>query len=467
METHGEDLARNSANYVPLSPLTFLKRSARVFPDKVAVIHGDWRITYAHFYERAKRLASALAKSGVRTGDTVAVMAPNVPALLEAHYGVAMAGGVLNAINIRLDAPAVRFILGHGAARVLIVDRDYSALVREALEGLERKPRVIDIVDPLAANGHRDTTPAGETDYEAFLREGDPDFAWALPADEWQSIALNYTSGTTGNPKGVVYHHRGAYLNALGNALAFRLSADSVYLWTLPMFHCNGWCYTWAVTAAGGTHVCLRAVDAARIFALIEEHRVTHLCGAPVVLNTLVHAQTRPERPLSPTVEVATGGAAPPSAVIERMEEMGFHVTHLYGLTESYGPATLCEWQHAWDDLDLTERARHMARQGVPMPTQNDVEVLEPGTERAVPADGKTVGEIAHARQHGDERLSPQSRRRRARLSRAAGSAQATLQSCTRTTTSRSRTAPRTSSSRAARTSRRWKSRKCSTAIPP
>ncbi len=390
-----EELPRNTANYVPLSPLTFLKRSALVFPDKVAVIHGDRRITYADFYQRARRLASALVKCGIRTGDTVAVMAPNVPALLEAHYGVAMAGGVLNAINVRLDAAAVRFILSHGGARVLIADRDFSTLVREAVSHLEHKPRVIDIVDALARNGHRDTEPAGDIEYEDFLLEGDPGFEWKLPVDEWQSLSLNYTSGTTGNPKGVVYHHRGAYLNALGNALAFRLNPDTVYLWTLPMFHCNGWSYPWAVTAAGGTHVCLRAVNAADIFRLIVQHRVTHLCGSPIVLNTLVHARQRPERPLSPTVEVATGGAAPPTAVIERMEQMGFRVTHLYGLTESYGPATLCEWQHAWDDLDLAERARHMARQGVPLPTQNDVRVLEPGTNREVPPDGRTMGEIA------------------------------------------------------------------------
>ena len=395
MHRFEEGLERNSANYVALSPLSFLKRSARVFPNKIAVIHGDWRITYAVFYERARRLASALVKSGVGRGDTVAVMAPNVPPLLEAHYGVAMAGAVLNAINTRLDAPALRFMLEHAAARVLIVDRDYAQVAQQAVQGLERKPRVIDIVDPWARNAHRDTMPVGETDYEAFLRQGDPAYTWALPADEWQAIALNYTSGTTGNPKGVVYHHRGAYLNALGNALAFRLSADAVYLWTLPMFHCNGWCYTWAVTAVGGTHVCLRAVDPTRIFALIEEHRVTHLCGAPIVLNTLVHAQDRPQQPFAPPVEVATGGAAPPSAVIERMEDMGFHVTHLYGLTESYGPATLCEWQPAWDSLVVADRAVHRARQGVPMPTQDEVTVLEQGTQRPVPADGETLGEIA------------------------------------------------------------------------
>jgi fatty-acyl-CoA synthase len=345
VEHRDDDLGPNSANYVPLSPLTFLKRSARVFARKTAVIHGDWRLTYAQLYERVVRLASALANAGLRPGDTAAIMAPNVPALLEAHFGVPMAGGVLNAVNVRLDAATVRLILQHGRARFIIVDRDYAEVVREALSDLEQKPAVIDIVDPLAANGHRDTAPLGEMEYEAFLAGGDSTYAWTLPSDEWQSLALNYTSGTTGKPKGVVYHHRGAYLNALGNALAFRLTPDSVYLWTLPMFHCNGWCY--------------------------------------------------PQKPFGWTVEVATGGAAPPSTVIERMEQMGFHVTHLYGLTETYGPATLCEWQHEWDDLPLSDRARHMARQGVPMPTQNEVLVLRPGTNEPVSADGRTLGEIA------------------------------------------------------------------------
>ena len=394
MEDVGGELDRNSANYVPLSPLTFLERSARVFPRKTAVIHGDRCITYAQFHGRARRLASALSRAGVRRGETVAIMAPNVPALLEAHFGVPMAGAVLNAINVRLDAATVRFILGHGNARAFIVDRDYAEVVREALSGVGEKPRVIDIVDPLAADGHRHTSPLGETDYETFLASGDPEYAGSLPEDEWQSLALNYTSGTTGNPKGVVYHHRGAYLNALGNALAFGLRSDSVYLWTLPMFHCNGWCYPWAVTAAGATHVCLRGIDARRIFQLIEQHRVTHLCGAPIVLNTLVHSPERPQEPFGWRIEVATGGAAPPTAVIERMEEMGFRVTHLYGLTETYGPATLCEWQREWDGLPLAERARHMARQGVAMPTQNEVAVLERGTSRRVPADGRTLGEI-------------------------------------------------------------------------
>jgi 3-(methylthio)propionyl---CoA ligase len=390
-----QDLGKNGANFVPLSPLTFVKRSAHVFPDKVAVIHGDRRITYAELYERCRRLGSALAKAGVGKDDTVAVMAPNVPALLEAHFGVAMAGGVLNAINTRLDAAAVGFILRHGGAKVLIADRDFAELIRKAVAGMEPAPLVVDIVDALGKDGHGADRRMGDTDYEAFLRGGDPAFEWKLPEDEWQAIALNYTSGTTGDPKGVVYHHRGAYLNALGNNMAFGLSAGTVYLWTLPMFHCNGWTYPWAVTAAGGTHVCLRAVEPKRIFELIAKHRVTHLCGAPIVLNMLAHSPDRPERPIEPRVEVATGGAAPPSAVIEAMEKMGFRVTHLYGLTESYGPATLCQWQDDWNGLDLTGRAGRMARQGVAMPTQEEAAVLDMDTGEPVPADGATIGEIA------------------------------------------------------------------------
>jgi fatty-acyl-CoA synthase len=390
-----QGLEKNGANYVPLSPLTFLKRAAHIFPDKVAVIHGERTTTYAGLYERCRRLGSALARSGVGKDDTVAVMAPNIPALLEAHYGVAMAGGVLNAINTRLDAANVGFILRHSGARVLIADRDYAELIRKAVAGMESPPLVVDIVDALGKDGHGDGRKMGETDYEAFLRTGDPQFAWRLPADEWQAIALNYTSGTTGDPKGVVYHHRGAYLNALGNNMAFGLSADTVYLWTLPMFHCNGWTYPWAVTAAGGTHVCLRAVEPARIFESIARHRVTHLCGAPIVLNMLAHSPDRPARGFEPRVEVATGGAAPPSAVIEAMEAMGFRVTHLYGLTESYGPATLCQWQDEWSALDLSGRAAKMARQGVAMPTQEEVAVLQVDSSEPVPADGKTLGEIA------------------------------------------------------------------------
>jgi len=388
-------LHRREANYVPLSPLTFLQRAAAVYPNKVAVVYDDRRTTYAELYARCRRLASALVKAGVGLGDTVAVMAPNIPAMLEAHYGVPMAGAVLNTINTRLDAPAIGFGLQHGSAKVLLADRDYAELVRGALKTLKQPLLVVDIVDAAGKNGHAESMKVGELDYESFLEQGDPGFDWQPPADEWQSIALNYTSGTTGDPKGVMYHHRGAYLNAMGNALAFKLTPDTAYLWTLPMFHCNGWTYTWAVTLVGGTHVCLRQVEPARIFELIGKERVTHLCAAPIVLNMLVHSPAKPAGRYAHTVEVATGGAAPPSTIIERMEQLGFTVTHLYGLTETYGPATLCAWQHDWDGLDLSGRSAKMARQGVAMPTQQEVTVLDAETGLRVPADGASIGEIA------------------------------------------------------------------------
>ncbi|MGO8865615.1 MAG: acyl-CoA synthetase [Alphaproteobacteria bacterium] len=383
-------LERNRANFAALTPLSFIERAAAVFPDKTAVIHGARRYSYREFLARCRRLASALAGRGVRPGDTVAVMAPNVPAMLEAHYGVAMAGAVLNALNYRLDAASIAFILGHGEAKVLIADREFSATVKPALARAEQHPLVIDIDDPLYEGGEL----LGEKDYEAFISEGDAEFAWHRPADEWQAIALSYTSGTTGNPKGVVYHHRGAFLNALGNVIQFGLDSRAVYLWTLPMFHCSGWTYTWAVTAVAGTHVCLRRVDPALIFPAIAEHGVTHLCGAPIVLNMLVHAPESVKRTFDWTIEVATGGAAPPSAVIAAMERMGFRVTHLYGLTESYGPATLCAWQEAWGELPLEEKAAKMARQGVRYLTLAELMVAEPLSLKPVPADGKTIGEL-------------------------------------------------------------------------
>ncbi len=384
------DLARGRANYRPLSPLDFLGRSAAVYPDKTAVVHGPARFTYRQFRDRCVRLASALVRAGVGPGDTVAVMAPNVPALLEAHYGVPMAGAVLNALNIRLDAATIAFILDHGEAKILIADREFSSVVKEALVQAKIKPLVVDIDDSLGAGGER----LGSTDYESFLAGGDPEFAWKLPDDEWQAIALNYTSGTTGNPKGVVYHHRGAYLNALGNIMAFGLDRRAVYLWTLPMFHCNGWTYTWAVTAAAGTHVCLRKVDPALIFPLIRDESVTHMCGAPIVLNLLIHAPEGVKVKFSRRVKVATGGAAPPSAVIAAMETMGFDVTHLYGLTETFGPAALCAWHDEWSALDLAGRAAKTARQGVVYPTLGDLMVADPASGTRLPADGKTVGEI-------------------------------------------------------------------------
>jgi fatty-acyl-CoA synthase len=384
------DLDRRPANFTPLTPLSFLAWAAGAYASKPAVIHGDRVFTYGELYARTRRLASALARRGIGRGDTVAVMAPNVPAMLEAHYGIPMAGAVLNALNYRLDARTIAFILDHGEAKLLITDREFSPTIEAALQRLGRRLPVIDIDDPLHEGGRL----VGEKDYEALLEEGDPTFAWTPPADEWQAICLLYTSGTTGDPKGVVYHHRGAYLNALGNALTFGLSARAVYLWTLPMFHCSGWTYTWAVTAVGGTHVCLRRVDPALIFPAIARHGVTHMCGAPVVMTMLIHAPAAVKRQFPHTVEMATGGAAPPSTVIAEMEAMGFRVTHLYGLTESYGPATFCAWQEAWDDLPLADRAAQMARQGVGYPTAEGLMVADPATLTPVPRDGATLGEV-------------------------------------------------------------------------
>jgi len=381
-------LARNAANFAPLSPLGFLSRSAGVYPDKLAIVHGAARVTYGRFYERCRQFADALRRRGIQRGDTVAVMAPNVPALLEAHYGVPMAGAVLNALNYRLDARSIAFILSHGQAKLLIADREFSPVVKESLAALPEPIALVEIDDEVGG------ASLGGTEYEAFLAEGDPTATWSGPQDEWDPIALNYTSGTTGDPKGVVTHHRGAFLNAIGNAITFGLDRSSVYLWTLPMFHCNGWTYTWAVTAMAGTHVCLRRVDPAAIFAAIAEDQVTHLCGAPIVLNILVHAPDTAKRRFDHVVEVATGGAAPPSAVLEAMERMGFRVTHLYGLTETYGPATVCAWQEEWAGLPMSERAARMARQGVTYLTHERQRVVDPQTMAGVPADGSTMGEL-------------------------------------------------------------------------
>jgi len=383
-------LDRNAANFVPLTPISFLERAASVYPQRTSVIHGNRRYDWAETYARCKRLASALRRRGIGRGDTVALMAPNIPEAMEAHFGVPMAGAVLNALNIRLDAETIAFILTHGQATVLITDREFSPVISAALARLEKRPLVIDIDDALAVGGER----LGELAYEDFLAEGDPTEPGLRPEDEWDAIALNYTSGTTGNPKGVVYHHRGAYLNAIGNVLTWSMPSHPVYLWTLPMFHCNGWCFPWTVTALAGTHVCLRRVEAKPIFDAIADLGVTHLCGAPIVMNMLLNAPAEARRPLPRKVEMMTAGSAPPAAVIEGMEKLGFGIIHVYGLTEVYGPAVVCAWHDEWDQRPAAERANLKARQGVTYPVQEALMVADAQTLEPVPRDGKTMGEI-------------------------------------------------------------------------
>jgi fatty-acyl-CoA synthase len=383
-------MAPRRANFAALTPLDFLARSADVYPARTAIVCGDRRLSYAAFRDRAARLAGAVRGRGVAPGETVSVLAPNVPEMLEAHYGVPLAGCVLNALNTRLDAAAIGFILGHAEARLLIVEASLAATAEKALAGMAAPPPVVLVGGDAALRAR-----LGAADYEDFTGSAGP-LAWDGPADEWDSISLNYTSGTTGDPKGVVYHHRGAYLNALGNVVSFGLNSESVYLWTLPMFHCNGWCYPWAVTAVGARHVCLPAFDPAAVFRLIAEEKVTHLCAAPVVLTMLLHAPAAARVPFTHgPVEIATGGAAPPSAVIAGMERLGFRLTHLYGMTECYGPATVCAPQDDWPGLDGDARAVRMARQGVRMATLSASAVLSPETGEPVPADGATIGELA------------------------------------------------------------------------
>ncbi|OFX05583.1 MAG: acyl-CoA synthetase [Alphaproteobacteria bacterium RIFCSPHIGHO2_12_FULL_66_14] len=384
-------LRPSRANFAPLTPISFLARTAAIHPDRLAVAHGTQRFTYRQFQDRVRRLASALVRHGVRPGDTVSAMLPNVPAMLEAHFGVPMLGAVLNAINTRLDPTTVAYILEHGEAKVLITDREYAAQVGPALARLKRPPLVVDVDDPLYTGpGER----LGRIEYEDFIASGDPNFAGRPVADESGPLALNYTSGTTGNPKGVVYHHRGTFLEAVGNTMAWPLPPKPVYLWTLPMFHCNGWCFPWSVTAMGGTHVCLRRVDPALIFPMIAEHGVTHMCGAPTVLSMLVSAPAEQRRRFDHIVDIQTGGSPPPAKVIKGMEELGFRVTHIYGMTELQGPSTLCVPQDHWADLPLEERAVFNARQGVRYPVVEGQMVADPKTLEPVAPDGETIGEI-------------------------------------------------------------------------
>ncbi len=385
------DLDRNAANFQPLTPLGFLERSASIFPDRLAVVHGAVRRNYRDLYARASRLASALAAHGVGKNDTVTVMLANTPAMLECHFGVPMAGAVLNTLNTRLDAAIIAFTLDHAETKVLITDREFSGVMKQALALAKTKPLVIDYDDPeYKGPGER----LGAIEYEELVAGGDPDFSWIMPRDEWDAIALNYTSGTTGDPKGVVYHHRGAYLLAMGNLLTGNLGRAPVYLWTLPMFHCNGWCFPWSIVLAGGVQVCLRQVRAATMFDLIASERVTHLCGAPVVMSTLLNAPAQEKKPLPHTVEFFTAAAPPPEAVLAAMREAGFNVTHLYGLTEVYGPAVVNEWNSAWDALPAAEQAMKKARQGVRYPVLEGLDVVDPDTMESLPADGETLGEV-------------------------------------------------------------------------
>ena len=385
-----QDLGQNAANYVPLTPLSFIERAAAVYPNRLAVVHGARRFSWQETYARCRRLASALSKRGVGKGDTVAAMLANTPEMYECHFGVPMTGGVLNTLNTRLDADAIAFMLNHGEAKALITDKEFSPTVEGALNKLGRKIEVIDVEDAEFQGGKR----LGEKDYEALLKEGDPEYAWHWPEDEWQAISLSYTSGTTGDPKGVVYHHRGAYLNAVCNILTWGMPHHAVYLWTLPMFHCNGWCFPWTMAANAGTNVCLRRVEAAKIFELIKAHKVSHYCGAPIVHSTLVNAPEAMKKGIEHKVSAMVAAAAPPAAMIEGMEKMGFDLTHVYGLTEVYGPATVCAKHEAWGAADISERARLNGRQGVRYLMQEGLSVMDPQTMKPVPADGETMGEI-------------------------------------------------------------------------
>lgn len=390
MSIYEQGLERNTVNHVALSPLSFIERTAAIYPNYPAVVHGAIRRTWGQTYTRCRKLASALASRGIGKDDTVAVMLPNIPEMLELHFAVPMIGAVINTLNVRLDAEAISFMLQHGEAKVLVVDREFCEVAQTACRMLENPPLIIDVDDPEYGEG----SPVSDLDYEAFLAEGDPDFAWQWPKDEWQAISLNYTSGTTGNPKGVVYHHRGAFLNSMGNQMTWAMGNHPVYLWTLPMFHCNGWCYPWTITALAGVNVFLRRVDPQKVLNLIRDEQVTHMCGAPIVLQALVNMPAEAKAAIEHPVKAMVAGAAPPAKVIGAVEEMGIEVTHVYGLTEVYGPVTLCAWHKEWDELPLEERAVIKSRQGVRYPTLEGVMVGDPKTLDPTPKDGQTIGEI-------------------------------------------------------------------------
>ena len=390
LNSYDTGLGPCAANFTPLSPLSLLARTAAVYPQRMAVIHGTRQLTWASVYERCRRLASVLDQHGIGEGDTVAAMLPNVPAMYEAHFGVPMTGAVLNTLNTRLDAQAIAFMLDHGEAKVLLTDREFSMTIEKALTLVKHKPLLIDVDDATYAGGKS----LGEVEYESFIAQGDAAYAWQLPANEWNAISLNYTSGTTGNPKGVVYHHRGAYLNAISNIVSWGMALHPIYLWTLPMFHCNGWCFPWTIAAAAGTNICLRRVEAQAIFDAIRAHKVTHYCGAPIVHNLLLNAPEAMKAGIAQSVNCLVAGAAPPVAMIEGMEKMGFNLTHVYGLTETYGPAAVCAKHDEWNALAVEQRAELNGRQGVAYHLQESMTVMNPETMQPVPRDGETMGEI-------------------------------------------------------------------------
>ncbi len=384
------NLPKTPANYTPLTPVSFIHRTALTFPDHTAIIYDDLRRSWSETYRRCKQLASALTRAGLQKGDVVGFMATNTPELYEAHFGVPMAGMVLNALNYRLDAKTIAYIIDHAEIKLLVTDREFSATVKEAVNLAKGTPILIDIDDPAADGGEL----LGKQDYEAFIATGDPDFAYSGPNDEWDTISINYTSGTTGNPKGVVYHYRGAYLNGIGNTLEWNMGAHPIYLWTLPMFHCNGWCFPWTIAAKAGTNVCIRKVNAANIYNSIADHGANYLCGAPIVLSFMINATDDERRPFNHLCKVMTAAAPPPATVLQSMQEQGFDVTHVYGLTETYGPAVACAWHREWNDLPMGKQANLKARQGVSYMVEEDTKVIDPKTMQEVPHDGETMGEV-------------------------------------------------------------------------